>query len=149
MTTCGQSSGIACDAGFMTNPFSNTPFISGVLITNASVSDTAFRNDATLVNGLDLSRGTYSGDQIKGPGFSVNGPGTILSVANATSTVAGGIPGLTFGVAQIAIFYGSGVPTATAPQGSLYLRTDGSSTSTRMYVNTNGTTGWTAVTTAA
>jgi hypothetical protein len=47
------------------------------------------------------------------------------------------------------IFYGSGVPTLSAAQGSLYLRTDGSSTSTRMYINTNGTTGWTNVTTAA
>lgn len=47
------------------------------------------------------------------------------------------------------IFFGSGAPTLSAAQGSLYMRTDGSSTSTRMYVNTNGTTGWTAVTTAA
>ena len=43
---------------------------------------------------------------------------------------------------------GTGAPTMAAPQGSLYLRTDGSSTSTRLYVNTNGSTGWTAVTTA-
>ena len=41
-----------------------------------------------------------------------------------------------------------GAPTLSAAKGSLYLRSDGSSTSTRMYVNTDGTTGWTAVTTA-
>lgn len=51
--------------------------------------------------------------------------------------------------ANFGIFYGSGVPTVSAAQGSLYLRSDGSSTSTRMYVNTNGSTTWTAVTTAA
>lgn len=51
--------------------------------------------------------------------------------------------------ANFGIFYGSGAPTVSAAQGSLYLRSDGSSTSTRMYVNTNGSTTWTAVTTAA
>lgn len=47
------------------------------------------------------------------------------------------------------IYAGSGVPTISAAQGSLYIRSDGSSTSTRLYVNTNGTTGWTNATTAA
>jgi hypothetical protein len=49
------------------------------------------------------------------------------------------------------ILSGSGSPsgTITAPQGSLYLRIDGSSTSTRAYINTNSGTGWTAVTTAS
>lgn len=39
-------------------------------------------------------------------------------------------------------------PTFSAPQGTLCLSTVGNSTSTRLYVNTNGTTGWTAITTA-
>jgi hypothetical protein len=47
------------------------------------------------------------------------------------------------------LYYGSGVPTVSAAQGSLYLRSDGSSISTRLYVNTNGSTTWTNVTTAA
>ena len=47
------------------------------------------------------------------------------------------------------VFFGSGVPTLSAAQGSLYLRTDGSTTATRMYINTNGSTGWTNVVTAA
>ena len=51
--------------------------------------------------------------------------------------------------ANFGVFYGSGAPTLSAAQGSLYMRSDGSSTSTRMYVNTNGSTTWTAVTTAA
>ena len=60
----------------------------------------------------------------------------------ATSpTVAGASPG---------VFTGSGSPNAvlTAPKGSLYLRTDGSSTSTRAYINTDAATAWTSVTTA-
>ncbi len=52
--------------------------------------------------------------------------------------------------AGIKILTGTGAPTAvTAPKGSLYLRTDGSSTSTRAYINTDGGTTWTAITTAA
>lgn len=47
------------------------------------------------------------------------------------------------------IYYGSGAPSFTAVKGSLYLRADGSSTSTRAYINTDGSTTWTAVTTAA
>jgi hypothetical protein len=50
--------------------------------------------------------------------------------------------------AALGVYFGSGAPTVSAAQGSLYIRTDGSSTSTRAYINTNGTTGWTAVTTA-
>jgi hypothetical protein len=44
---------------------------------------------------------------------------------------------------------GTGAPTFTAAQGSLYIRIDGSSTATRLYVNTTGSTTWTNVTTAA
>lgn len=45
---------------------------------------------------------------------------------------------------------GAGDPNGavTAPQGSLYLRTDGSSTTTRAYINTDSVTAWTSVTTA-
>lgn len=50
--------------------------------------------------------------------------------------------------ANLGIFFGSGVPTLAAAQGSLYIRTDGSTVSTRLYVNTNGGTTWTNVATA-
>lgn len=47
------------------------------------------------------------------------------------------------------VYSGAGAPTLSAAQGSLYLRSDGSSTSTRAYINTDGGTTWTSVTTAA
>ena len=57
---------------------------------------------------------------------------------------------LLFGTtAGFGIYFGSGAPTVSAGKGSLYLRSDGSSTSTRLYVNSDGGTTWTAVTTAA
>lgn len=70
---------------------------------------------------------------------------------SGTAVPAGGTAGVGVtmsSTANLGVFFGSGVPTLSAAQGSLYMRTDGSTTSTRMYVNTNGTTGWTAVTTA-
>lgn len=52
-------------------------------------------------------------------------------------------------VLNVSITSGTGAPTFSAPQGSLYIRTDGSSTSTRLYVNTTGSTTWTNFTSAA
>jgi hypothetical protein len=75
-----------------------------------------------------------------------------VSAHYATAMPAGGTAGAGIRMSSttnFGVFFGSGAPTLSAAQGSLYLRSDGSSTSTRMYVNTNGSTTWTAVTTAA
>jgi len=50
---------------------------------------------------------------------------------------------------QPSIVAGTGAPTYSASKGTLYIRLDGSSTSTRLYVNTDGATTWTNITTAA
>lgn len=71
-------------AGFMVNTFNASSFLYGFYVPAAfigsnSVSDSAFRADAALVNGVDLSRGSYSGSAIKSPGFSVDGSGAVRS----------------------------------------------------------------------
>ena len=74
------------------------------------------------------------------------------TIQNATAIPAGGSSsaGLYMSsTANFGIFFGSGAPTLSAAQGSIYLRSDGSSTSTRLYINTNGTTGWTNVVTGS
>ena len=48
-----------------------------------------------------------------------------------------------------AVAFGSGAPTLSAAKGSLYLCSDGTTTNDRLYVNTDGSTTWTNVTTAA
>lgn len=81
----------------------------------------------------------------------VSGTGSVTA-QSGTAVPAGGTAGAGFllsSTANLGVFFGSGAPTLSAAQGSLYIRTDGSSISTRLYVNTNGTTGWTNVTTAA
>lgn len=75
-----------------------------------------------------------------------------LTIYGGTAVPAGGTAGVGYkfsSTSNLGVFFGSGAPTLAAAQGSLYVRTDGSSTSTRLYVNTNGSTTWTNVTTAA
>jgi hypothetical protein len=75
-----------------------------------------------------------------------------LTAQSATAIPAGGAAGqgvLVSSAANFGVFFGSGAPTLSAAKGSLYLRSDGTTTNDRMYVNTNGTTTWTAVTTVA
>lgn len=82
----------------------------------------------------------------------VNLNAAIINACSATATPASGSTSarLLLGTtAGFGIYYGSGAPTVSAAQGSIYLRSDGSGTSDRLYVNTNGTTGWTNFTSAA
>lgn len=51
--------------------------------------------------------------------------------------------------AGMSIDSGAGVPSHTAAKGTLYLRTNGTTTNDRAYINTDGATTWTALTTAA
>lgn len=68
---------------------------------------------------------------------------------HCNSVVVGGVNATQGNSAtECTIYAGTGAPSFTATQGSLYLRTDGSSTSTRLYINTTGSTTWTNVTTA-
>lgn len=77
-----------------------------------------------------MAQSTFSGPVASQNGF-------LVGSADSVSTTTPGI------------YSGAGAPTFAAAQGSMYLRTDGSSTSTRAYINTTGSTTWTAVTTAA
>ncbi len=72
----------------------------------------------------------------------------IVRVGAQVATTAGGAEVLDFGTTGIGLYFGSGAPTISAVKGSLYVRTDGSSSSTRLYIN-NGTTTWVAITTAS
>lgn len=59
----------------------------------------------------------------------------------------GTISGSSVKVGTATITSGAGAPTAAAPKGSLYLRTDGAAATT-LYVNASGTSTWLAVTAA-
>lgn len=76
-----------------------------------------------------------------------NAAGGILATSGALAATTG--LHLAQGATTAALQVGSGAPAHSAPQGSLYLRVDGSSTSTRAYINTDGATNWTNLVTAA
>jgi hypothetical protein len=73
-----------------------------------------------------------------------------ITADSATGLVAGGASAFiaTNVAAGMGMYIGSGAPTIAAAKGSIYLRSDGSSTSTRLYVS-DGSTTWIAVTTAS
>lgn len=70
------------------------------------------------------------------------------AVPATAGAVAAGAP-ITMFSGGPSIYVTSNAPTHTAVKGSLCINTGGSSTSTRLYVNTDGAGTWTNVTTAA
>jgi hypothetical protein len=80
---------------------------------------------------------------------SVSATGNVTADSNV-ALVAGGASAFiaTNTAAGMGVYIGSGAPTVAAAKGSIYLRSDGSSTSTRLYVS-DGSTTWIAVTTAS
>ena len=74
-----------------------------------------------------------------------------VTADSASALVAGGASAFiaTNTSGGMGIYVGSGAPTVAAAKGSLYLRSDGSGVADRAYINTNGSTTWTALSTAA
>lgn len=75
-----------------------------------------------------------------------------MSILTGTGVPAGGTAGAGYKFSNnsaLGIYFGSSTPTLSAAHGSLYIRTDGSSSSTRLYVNSNDSTGWIAMTSAS
>ena len=131
--------------------------------TGTTVSVTGNITGGNVIFGTGIVSGTGNvtgGNVLFGSGI-VSGTGNITGgnlrtagavvAATGTAITAGGLQsvGLEFSsTADFGVFFGSGVPTISAAKGSLYLRSDGTTTNDRMYVNTNGSTTWTAVITA-
>ena len=105
---------------------------------------------------------TFSGPVVSNNGFvgAITGPVTATTVTatsvsatgnltadSGTAPAAGGMSAvLMSSTANLGVFVGSGAPTVTAAQGSLYPRTDGTTTNDRIYVR--GAPAWIAITTA-
>ena len=109
------------------------PFLSGATIDNSVIggTTTAAGSFAALSSTSSTSTGTFTARS--GTAITAGGQSAVLATATA----------------RFGIYLGSGAPTVSAAKGSLYLRSDGSSTSTRLYSNSDGATTWVAVTTAS
>jgi hypothetical protein len=143
-----------------TDPVLKVNANTGTVATGVSITGAAAAGRVAIAA---ISSGTNEGID-----FDAKGSGTIRIGATSTGNVliggGGGIAvltgtltagGLLTCALQVAtsgplVYSGSGAPTVSAAvKGSIYLRSDGSSTSTRMYVATDTAGTWTGVTTAA
>ena len=129
--------------------------VNATLHTGTTVSVSGNITGGNVLGGANVNATTHTGTTVSVSG-NITG-GNVLSAGTAailsgTAVSAGGTAGAGYkfsSTANLGVFFGSGAPTLSAAQGSLYLRTDGTTTNNRMYVNTNGSTTWTAVTTAS
>jgi hypothetical protein len=126
------------------------------------MANTTFNGPVRSENGfqtvsIDQSTGTVTTTATFGAATSVTSLAatTVSATGNvtadsATALVAGGASAFiaTNTAVGMGVYIGSGAPTVAAAKGSIYLRSDGSSTSTRLYVS-DGSTTWIAVTTAS
>lgn len=121
------------------------------------MANTTFSGPVRSQNGfetitIDSTTGAVTTTATIGPATSVasvSATGNITADSGTAPTAGGMLAFQMSSTAGLGIYVGSGAPTVSAAQGSIYLRTDGSSTSTRLYVNTDGATTWTNVVTAA
>ncbi len=119
------------------------------------MANTSFSGPVRSQNGfevisVDSSTGAVTTTATLGTATSVT---TVSATGNVTADsgtapVAGGAAAfLATSTANFGIYFGSGAPTISAAQGSLYLRTDGTTTNDRIFVR--GSAAWIAITTAS
>jgi hypothetical protein len=77
----------------------------------------------------------------------VSGTGSHTAMSETAIPTGGTMgAGYLFGSSpNFGIFFGCGSPTLSAAKGSLYVRSDGNKTNDRLYVNIDGSKGWTGV----
>lgn len=113
--------------------------------------DVSASGDITAGDDLIVTDDLAVTDAITGASVSVTGGITAESgtaVPASAGAVAAGKP-ITLFSSGPSIYVTSNAPSFTAVKGSLCINTGGSSTSTRLYVNTDGATTWTNFTSAA
>lgn len=149
ITTAGAGTGVTTrNMQIRTGGLGTLAF--GVNATNYWELDTSGHFIATTDNTNDIgaSGATRPRNIYVGTGITAGG-GT--SIYAATAIPAGGTAGSGYkfsSTTNFGVFFGSGAPSLSAAKGSLYLRSDGTGVADRAYINTNGSTTWTALTTA-
>lgn len=138
-----------------TSAVQNVAAITGTVNQSSTAGYTGLRINITETGTGSGTKSLLSAETGGTVRFAVSNVGTVTSTGSTqarstTAIPAGGISGYTFSTtSNFGIYFGSGAPTVSASKGSLYLRSDGSTTNDRMYVNTDGGTTWTPVTTGS
>lgn len=140
--------------GFTT---SNSGSIFGISVVLGNISSALTLNSTLTVSGNATLNGTLSVASTSTLSGAITASSTLSTVGQISTQTATAPPAAgatTAGIklsstANFGVFFGNGAPTFSAAQGSLYLSTSGSSSTTRAYINTTGSTTWTAVSTVA
>lgn len=119
------------------------------------MANTTFSGPVRSQNGfqtisVNSTTGAVTTTSTIGPAMSVDSVSATGNVTadSGTAPASGGMSAILISsTANFGIFVGSGAPTISAAQGSLYLRTDGTTTNDRIYVR--GSAAWIAITTAS
>jgi hypothetical protein len=115
------------------------------------MANTSFSGPVRSENGFQtISTNSTTGAQtVTGTfGAAITATSSITALSGSAPAAGGAAAFLASSTPGLGVYFGSGAPTVAAAKGSFYLRTDGSSASTRLYVSDGGTT-WIAVTTAS
>jgi hypothetical protein len=121
-----------------------TPTTSNFL--SATASSSTSTGALVITGGVGIGGSLYvGGGHVLGIGGNYLLPGRVITQsATATPAAASAVAALTMGSANVGIYWGTGGPGFTAPKGSLYIQTDAASATSRLWVNTNASTTWTA-----
>jgi len=127
-------------------------FVQGRNSTPATVTFAKMAVDLA-VNTASSESGAWVFETIQSGAFAERFRVAISPIAyNGTAIPAGGDNRVGYkatSTANFGVYFGSGNPTLSAAKGSLYLKSNGTTTNDRAYINTDGGTTWTALTTAA
>lgn len=102
-----------------------------------------------------MARTTFSGPVKSDNGFEGSMTGTTAAVTGTVTALsgsgvtAGGAAAFVATTSAVGLYVGSGAPTVSAPKGSLYVNTTATTTTTRLYINTDGATTWANFTASA
>ncbi len=125
-----------------------------IAVTGGAGGATSGTGGAVAIAGGAGTNGNANGGAVTINGGALNGSGAngTVTIQSAYAPVAGGGTSaalLCTSTAALGIYFGTGAPTFAAAKGSLYLKTDASTSATRLYVSSDAVGTWTAFTSAA
>lgn len=141
-----SANALAVGPANVTNPTLNVDSSTGSAVTGLNIKGAAAAGGLALTT---LSSGTDESLTIaaKGAGTVTFNPAVVAAAGGKVSS------GIQFGSLSVGLFTGTGTPTFTAMNGSLYVDSNATTTTTRLYVNKSGAgtagTTWTNFTAAA
>lgn len=152
----GNATGNTAVTGTLTTSAGLTVTAGGAAITGTTTINTAGAGVTTIGTGGTGATNIGNATGNTAVTGSLTTSTTLTATAGAITATNGNFVATAAGTGIILgggakVVSGTGDPNTvvTAPQGSLYLRLDGSSASTRAYINSNSATTWIAVTTAS